>query len=248
MMEKSRFKPCIFHKIGYFCTSKIKTMNKLYLLLSFVLLSSFLTAQVYLDISAEQAKDTIEANIDNPNFTILDVRTPAEYLPAHIEGAFHRDFYDDDFEMQMDSLDKSRTYLIYCASGGRSGATLDLVETLEFDRVYNMLGGMTAWNAAGYPVTDEIPEYVDIYGTSTSTVDLKSYDISVFPNPVTNYLNVETAHEIKSIQVLNSLGQVLRNEKLNSNRTIDVSNLPMGDYFVRFSVEEDLVMFPFVKM
>ena len=119
------------------------------------LFSIIANAQIYQGLSVAQSDSLINANVDNPNFVILDVRTPGEYNPQHLEGAINRNFYDSDFEAQLDALDKDKMYLIHCASGGRSGVTLGKMETLNFAQVYDMLGGMNAWNAGGYPTTAE---------------------------------------------------------------------------------------------
>jgi rhodanese-related sulfurtransferase len=55
------------------------------------------------------------------------------------------DFYAPTFESDLDALDKDKVYLIYCASGNRSGQAHDLMGQLGFREVYNMLGGMSAF-------------------------------------------------------------------------------------------------------
>ena len=61
------------------------------------------------------------------------------------------DFYSDNFENELDKLDKNNTYLIYCRTGRRTGLTLSIMEELGFLRVYNMIGGITQWKEKGYP-------------------------------------------------------------------------------------------------
>ena len=51
---------------------------------------------------------------------VLDVRTPKEFKEGHIPGATNIDFTTPDFEKRIGKLDKSKTYLVHCASGGRS--------------------------------------------------------------------------------------------------------------------------------
>jgi rhodanese-related sulfurtransferase len=62
------------------------------------------------------------------------------------------DYYSDTFKNELDKLDKNKTYLIYCRTGRRTGLTLDIMEEPGFIEVYNMLGGITQWQAKGYPV------------------------------------------------------------------------------------------------
>jgi rhodanese-related sulfurtransferase len=103
-------------------------------------------------ISAEEAKNLIDANGSNPDFQIIDVRTPDEYSRGHIAGSVNIDFRNSTFENQINQLNKMNTYLIYCASGNRSGQALALMQELQFVTVYNLDGGISAWTQAGYPV------------------------------------------------------------------------------------------------
>lgn len=112
-------------------------------------------AQVYSNLDVHQCDSLIQANANNPNFVILDVRRPSEYIPQHLEGAINRNYYDTDFTDQLDTLNKEKTYLIHCKSGGRSGNTINEMANLEFNEVYNMLGGINAWNSATLPTTTD---------------------------------------------------------------------------------------------
>ncbi|MDD4923579.1 MAG: rhodanese-like domain-containing protein [Dehalococcoidales bacterium] len=94
----------------------------------------------------------IQENKDNPDFIILDVRTPAEYASGYIENAVNIDYYEDDFEETLDTYDKNKTYLIYCRTANRTASVMTIMQRLEFTEVYNMQGGINAWISAGYPV------------------------------------------------------------------------------------------------
>src|SRR5262249_53991490 len=59
--------------------------------------------------------------LSQTNLVILDVRTPEEFKSFHIAGATNIDFHGPNFEQRINSLDKSKNYLVHCASGGRSG-------------------------------------------------------------------------------------------------------------------------------
>lgn len=107
-------------------------------------------------IDAAQAMDLIEANSENPDFIIIDIRTPGEYAGGHVENAINIDFYGADFRSEIDMLDRSKTYLIYCASGNRSGQALVMMENDDFLTVYNLGGGISTWRNAGYPVVKDL--------------------------------------------------------------------------------------------
>ena len=107
---------------------------------------------IYQDISVADARTMIMENQDNPDFVILDVRTRSEFDAGHIENAVNLDFYADTFEDDLDALDKTKTYLVYCRTANRSGQAMDIMQNLNFEEVYNMLGGITQWIDDGYPV------------------------------------------------------------------------------------------------
>jgi rhodanese-related sulfurtransferase len=84
--------------------------------------------------------------------TVLDVRTINEYKQGHIAGAKNIDVTENDFESKVSELDKSKPYLVHCASGHRSTNSLETFKKLGFKSIYHLDGGMKAWEAAGKPV------------------------------------------------------------------------------------------------
>ena len=110
-------------------------------------------ARIIEDITPQEAFTLIQNNQDNPDFVILDVRTPEEFAEAHIEDAINLDFRSETFRDELDKLDKNNAYLVYCRSGGRSRNALDIVAELNFREAYNMLGGIIQWKAEGLPTT-----------------------------------------------------------------------------------------------
>lgn len=76
--------------------------------------------------------------------TLLDVRTEDEFLEGHIPGAINieiGEMSDEDIEQ----LDKEKTYVLYCRSGGRSSRAAQMLEALDFGDVYNLEGGYMEW-------------------------------------------------------------------------------------------------------
>lgn len=103
------------------------------------------TGQLTPAVFAEKMKTT--------GVVVLDVRTIDEFNSGHIEGAKQLDYYEtDSFNASIDALDKDVTYLLYCRSGGRSGTTYDMMVQKGFKNVYNLEGGMLAWQKANMPV------------------------------------------------------------------------------------------------
>jgi rhodanese-related sulfurtransferase len=108
-------------------------------------------AQINDDITAEEAYSLIQENLNNPDFMIIDVRTPDEYASGHIENSVLININGDDFEAKIGELDREGTYLVYCKSGGRSRNAASYMQEQGFQEVYNMVGGIGAWISAGFP-------------------------------------------------------------------------------------------------
>ena len=108
--------------------------------------------QIIEDITPQEAFTLIQENQNNPDFVIIDVRTPEELTEGYIENAINIDFYSETFRDELDNLDKDKNYLIYCRTGNRSGKALNIMAELSFKEVYNMLGGITEWKAEGLPI------------------------------------------------------------------------------------------------
>ena len=111
------------------------------------------SANKYKTISAIKCDSLIKANAKNPDFVILDVRTPTVWLSDHLEGSICRNFYDGDFNAQLTALPKNKIYLLHCQSGGRSTPTLALMKSLNFVEVYEMSGGINTWKSASLKTT-----------------------------------------------------------------------------------------------
>ena len=89
------------------------------------------------------AKNTDEKRV------IIDVRTPEEYDSGRIRGSKNINFYSPTFTQEVDKLDKSKKYSVYCRSGNRSGQALALMEQLGFEDVIDLGGGVGAWTHIG---------------------------------------------------------------------------------------------------
>jgi len=109
--------------------------------------------QIIENVTLEEAYILIQENKDNPNFVILDVRTPEEFLSEYIENSVNLDYYSDTFRNNLDKLDKNKMHLIYCRSGRRSENALNIMKELDFREVYNMLGGIVKWKSEELPTT-----------------------------------------------------------------------------------------------
>ena len=80
---------------------------------------------------------------------LIDVRTPKEYAEGHLAGAANIDVKAVDFAERIKDIKGS--VAVYCRSGKRS---LMAAEQLSAKgcTVYNLDGGIMAWQKAGKPV------------------------------------------------------------------------------------------------
>lgn len=84
---------------------------------------------------------------------VLDVRRPDEFAAGHLEGAVNVNLEDPAFATQVAALDRSGPWVVYCRTGNRSATAAAQMEGLGFAQLYDMGGGITAWQDAGLPVT-----------------------------------------------------------------------------------------------
>ena len=83
---------------------------------------------------------------------LLDVRTANEFKSGHIEGAKNVVYSMFGFDAALKGLDKNETYFIYCRSGARSSRALKIMIKEGFKNIYNLNGGLMAWQGKGLPV------------------------------------------------------------------------------------------------
>lgn len=102
--------------------------------------------QIYKDISVLEFQKLI-----SENSIILDVRTADEYNAGHLADAVNIDFFSTNFMDDVLELNKSKTLLIHCASGGRSSKAMSKLTGKGFNTMYNMLGGFGAWKNNNLP-------------------------------------------------------------------------------------------------
>jgi len=100
-------------------------------------------APLITNITAPTALALIASHSGDTNFVVLDVRTPAEYAPRHIQGAVNLDYYATTFERSLGDRDRTKSYLVYCASGNRSRQATEVMRKLGFLRVYNLTVGFS---------------------------------------------------------------------------------------------------------
>ncbi|MBS9774772.1 MAG: thioredoxin [Tenacibaculum sp.] len=91
--------------------------------------------------------------IDSGNAILLDVRTPKEVASGRIEGSSTINFYSDEFIDKINLINKSKAIAVYCRSGRRSVMAAKVLQKNGFNKIYNLEGGIKAWEHEGLPLT-----------------------------------------------------------------------------------------------
>lgn len=95
---------------------------------------------------------------------LIDVREPAEFAAGHLAGALSIPRGVLEFQIEASPASahgteptrdvRERPIVLYCRTGGRSALAAESLKKLGFTRVRSLAGGITAWTAAGKPVTN----------------------------------------------------------------------------------------------
>ena len=97
-------------------------------------------------IDVQELRERVEAGAVD----VLDVRQPAEWAAGHIPGATF--VTGAELPSRIDEVPDRRPVAVVCATGYRSSVAASLLAPHRPRGVLNVLGGMTAWDAAGHPV------------------------------------------------------------------------------------------------
>ena len=104
-------------------------------------------------ISVDVANDMINDNATYPDLLVLDVRTIEEFNTSHLHDAILIPLAELAGRLTELTSYNDTEIIVYCMSGSRSlQASNILIDNnyYNFTKVYNMLGGINAWIAAGY--------------------------------------------------------------------------------------------------
>ena len=94
------------------------------------------------DTINEMDATQLAQHFDGKNLSVMDVRKASEYNAEHLVGAFN--FPLDFINRNMSTIDRNKTYYIYCASGYRSVVAASILKTRGFEQVVNVRGGYKA--------------------------------------------------------------------------------------------------------
>lgn len=95
------------------------------------------------DLSQEEWASKLGQDQDG---IILDVRTETEVEEGYIPNSINIDIYKGQgFIDELEKLDKSKNYYVYCRSGNRSGQACAIMNSLGFENAFNLEGGFMNW-------------------------------------------------------------------------------------------------------
>jgi rhodanese-related sulfurtransferase len=90
--------------------------------------------------------------LENGEAEVVDVRTDGERQAAHLPGSRHVPI--ESLSAEASNLDSSKTLVLYCRSGDRSGAAADAFAASGRE-AYSLAGGLVAWAEEGRPIEPE---------------------------------------------------------------------------------------------
>ncbi|HEX6311105.1 MAG TPA: MBL fold metallo-hydrolase [Acidimicrobiia bacterium] len=95
----------------------------------------------------------LRARLERGEVRLLDVRQPAEWAAGHVAGAVF--VTGAELPERLDDVPAGGPLAVACGSGYRSSVAASLLARHGHGRVVNVLGGMSAWQSAGYSLTDD---------------------------------------------------------------------------------------------
>lgn len=124
-----------------------KTGVIVFFLFTFSFLPGFSQSVKHVDVA------TFKQHMNKKNTVLIDLRTDDEISKkGKIPGSVQIDFFSADASEKIKKLDKGKTYLIYCAGGGRSGECAELMEKEGFTHIINLEKGFDDWKRRGEAV------------------------------------------------------------------------------------------------
>ena len=116
-------------------------MKQLFIL--FMTVAAFAACNAQSDEVRNLSQQDLTAKLQEKNTVLIDVRTSIEVAGGYIpEAEYFIDINGANFEQKIAELDTTKTYIMYCRSGGRSGKAYSYMVKNGFSKVYNLEGGI----------------------------------------------------------------------------------------------------------
>ena len=116
-------------------------MNRIVVLSLIFIFSCELLNSPEINIISES--DFVE--IQDSDYTLIDVRTQDEFDLGHIHNAINLDFYSETFQKEILSLPKNEKIILYCRTNNRSTKTANILKENGYRDIIVIRGGITEW-------------------------------------------------------------------------------------------------------
>jgi len=97
------------------------------------------------------------------------------------------------------------------------------------------------WNYDLTQMETAVDALIASEGLSSLEEEILAQGVTVYPNPATNVINIDSDLDIKNIMITNTLGQTVRQINTAANK-INVADLNAGEYFIRMTTRDDLIV------
>jgi len=123
--------------------------------------------------------------------------------------------------------------------GGTPGSSTEQNPQISYSEEGNYSVTLTATNIAGNNTIVK-EDYITVTHI-TGVENLNSLNLKIYPNPVHNVLNIESQYTIKSVTIINIIGETIINKSINSNTTkLELNNMENGIYFLQVNTDQGL--------
>ena len=127
--------------------------NHWYLFLALIVILGLLTHNLI--VGGKGSVGPLQATelLNHREAVIIDVRPAADYARGHIINALNIPM--NGFNNQLATLNKykGRPIIVNCRSGAQSSVACTHLRKAGFEEVYNLQGGIMAWESASLPLT-----------------------------------------------------------------------------------------------
>ena len=108
--------------------------------------------------------------------------------------------------------------------------------------------GFQVFGLNANPVNEAALGSVVITSDVLSVNDVNMINVSIYPNPTSNNINIQSEEQITNVVIYNTLGQTVRNVSPDAtNFSVNTSNLDAGTYFAVLSTENASKTVKFIK-
>lgn len=174
-------------------------------------------------LEADEARDYIARHKEG-EYLILDVRQPGEYEEAHIPGAQLLPL--PELPNAYQTLDPEKPTIVHCAIGGRSRVAAQMLSGLGFTEVYNLAGGIKAYQ--GHKAVGPRELNFDLVRGDETAAEITALACGMEKALQFFYETMEA--RTQDLELKELLGQLARVEERHRQRLLEVyQGLESGD-------------------